>query len=102
MAPACVSGNIAVPEAGLLEGDQEWQADGFILTDNRVRQDYQVQVIVRGKEDQVQVMSLDSANVGELVVPEPHNLDSLIVAVAALAPKTLQPAPYTLIVEPAN
>ncbi len=94
--------NITIPEAGLLENDQDWQAGGFILTDNRVKQDYQVKVIQVGVEDQVLAIPLDANNSGELVIPAPHNLNRLVVAVAALAPKTLQPAPYTLTVEPAN
>jgi hypothetical protein len=94
--------NITIPEASLLENDQDWQAGGFILTDNRVKQDYQVKVIQVGVEDQVLAIPLDANNSGELVIPAPHNLNRLVVAVAALAPKTLQPAPYTLTVEPAN
>jgi bacillopeptidase F (M6 metalloprotease family) len=94
--------NITIPEAGLLENDQDWQAGGFILTDNRVKQDYQVKAIQVGAEDRVVDITLDANNSGELVIPAPHNLNRLVVAVAALAPKTLQPAPYTLTVEPAN
>ncbi|HZA21375.1 MAG TPA: hypothetical protein VFA32_02015, partial [Dehalococcoidia bacterium] len=94
--------NMTIPEAGLLASDQDWQAEGFILTDNRVKQDYQVQVIQVGEEEQVLAVPLNANNSGELVVSAPHDLTRLVVAVAALAPKTLQPAPYTLTVEPAN
>ncbi len=47
-------------------------------------------------------MKLDGSNYGEVLVEAPQNLDRLVVAVAALAPKTLQPAPYTLRVAPAE
>ena len=75
---------------------------GFVLTDNRVRQDYLVQVIEVSETNRVTVMPLDQANLGELIVPAPQTLDRLVVAVAALAPKTRQPAPYTLTVGPAD
>ena len=94
--------NIAIPAAGLLENDPDWQAEGFILIDNRVKQDYQVQVVQVGAESQVQSIPLDADNSGELVVAQPHNLSRLVVVVSALAPRTLQSAPYTLTVEPAS
>lgn len=93
---------IAVPEAGVVEIEQGWRANGFVLTNNRVRQEYIVQVIQVGQDNRVTVIPLDSANSGELVIPNPQELNRLVVAVAALAPKTLQPAPYTLTVEPAS
>lgn len=97
----CVQ-QIAIPEAGLLEGTDGWQARGFVLTDNRVRQDYLVQVIEMAETNRVTLMQLDQANLGELIVPAPQTLDRLVVAVAALAPNTRQPAPYTLTVGPAE
>lgn len=93
---------ISVPEAGLVDADRGWRAEGFILTNNRVRQDYIVQVIEMGRANQVTVLPLDDANSGEMVIPRPQELGRLVVAVAALAPKTRQPATYTLTVEPAE
>jgi immune inhibitor A len=93
---------ISIPEAGLAEDDMDWQAEGFVLISNRVKQDYIIQVIEIGEENRVSALSLDANNTGEMVISSPETSQQLIVAVAALAPKTLQPAPYTLIVEPAN
>jgi hypothetical protein len=93
---------IAMPEAGLLDGTGGWQTRGFVLIDNRVRQDYLVQVIEAAETNRVTLMPLDPANQGELIIPSPQTLDRLVVAVAALAPNTRQPAPYTLTVEPAD
>jgi hypothetical protein len=93
---------ISVPEAGLADQPQGWQAEGFIHTNNRVRQDYIVQVIQVGEGNRVTELPLDAANAGELVIPNAKELRRLVVAVAALAPKTRQPAPYTLAVEPAH
>jgi hypothetical protein len=94
--------HISVPEAGLAKDDMDWQAEGFVLTSNRVKQDYIVQVIEMGEENRVSVLSLDANNMGEIVISSPQTSRQLVVAVAALAPETLQPAPYTLIVEPAS
>ena len=93
---------VSIAEAGMSDWRQGWQAEGFVLTDNRVKQDYIVQVIQVGKESRVTVMPLDGANSGEVIVPAPQTLDRLVVAVAALAPKTRQEATYTLTVEPAG
>jgi hypothetical protein len=90
---------IVVPEAGLVDQSQGWQAEGFIHTNNRVRQDYIVQVIQVGEGNRVVDLPLDAANAGELVIPDPKGLRRLVVVVAALAPKTRQPASYTLTVE---
>ena len=93
---------ISVPEAGLTPSGGGWQAEGFVLTGNRVAQDYIVQVIHTGAPNRVTVMSLDAAKAGELVVASPEAPSQLVVVVAALAPKTRQPAPYALTVEPAG
>jgi hypothetical protein len=90
---------IEIPGSSLTDG---WEANGFILIDNRVEQDYIVQVVEMARANRVRVMPLDTANSGEIVVDAPQDLDRLVVAVAALAPKTLQPAPYTLSVAPAR
>lgn len=94
--------DISVPEAGLEADDWNWQTQGFIRINNRVRQEYIVQVIQIGDENRVSNVPLDSNNSGELLIPDPQALDWLVVVVAALAPRTLQPAPYTLTVEPAQ
>ena len=94
--------NIAIPEVGLRGDEIDWQAEGFVLTDNRVRQDFIVRVIQAGQETQVLTMKLDQNNKGGVVLPSAQNLDRLVVAVAPMAPKTLQPARYTLRISPTN
>jgi hypothetical protein len=93
---------IFVPEVqpGPLSG--EWEAKGFILIDNRVAQDYIVQVIEIDEQNRVSVMKLDGSNDGELLINAPQDLNRLVVAVAALAPKTLQPATYTISAAPSG
>ncbi|MCH7605967.1 MAG: immune inhibitor A [Chloroflexi bacterium] len=93
---------ISIPQLSSGALDEGWQAEGFVHIDNRVRQDYIVQVIELGPEPRVTLIPLDDTNSGELEIPAPERADRLVVAVAAVAPKTKQPASYTLSVEPAN
>ena len=79
-----------------------WQAEGFVLVDNRVPQSFVVKVIQIGPENRVTAIELDSQNSGDLIIQEPENLDRLVVAVGAMAAKTRQHARYRLIVEPAE
>lgn len=92
--------NISVPEAGLTRTDTIWQSAGFVLINNLVKQDYVVQVIQIDQDNQVSTIQLDQNNAGEIVIDSPQTPDRLVVAVSALAPLTLQPAPFTLMVEP--
>ena len=97
----CIRG-VSIPELALtMEGDG-WTAEGFVLTDNRVKQDYIVQVIQIGQVNRVTQMQLDEQNSGSVVIATPEELDRLVVAVAAAAPKTRQEAGYTLAVRRVN
>jgi hypothetical protein len=97
----CVRG-VSVPEAGLADITEGWRAEGFFLINNRVKQDYIVQVIRIAENNRVTVVPLDGANTGEIVIAAPQDQDRLVVAVATLAPKTRQMAPYTLSIQPAD
>ena len=79
-----------------------WRADGFALIDNRVNQDFIVQVIELGSQTRLSEMPLDQDKSGAFTIAEPSNLERLMVVVAALAPHTRQPASYTIAVESAN
>ena len=96
---------IVVPEIALAGGglsEDGWQAAGFLRIDNRVPQDYIVQIIEVGDETTVREMVLDENNFGEMVIRGLQDLDEVTVVVAALAPKTDQEARYTLMIEPAT
>ena len=91
--------DISVPEVDFFDrgpGSRGWQSEGFVWTDNRVSQEYIVQVIEVGEETRVREIPLDGSNRGELVVGGLGELDRVVVVVAALSPKTLQDAGYTL------
>ena len=83
-------------------GGADWQAEGFIWTDNRVPQDYIVQVIEVGDGTRVRRMELDVKNRGGVLIEGLEDLDEVVIVVAALASKTLQEAGYTLSVAPAS
>ncbi|PKB73004.1 MAG: hypothetical protein BZY75_04075 [SAR202 cluster bacterium Io17-Chloro-G7] len=82
--------------------DERWQADGFILIANRVKQDYIVQVIESRDENRVTQFNLDQTNQGELIIPSLKGAERLVLAIASLAPKTRIDTSYTLSVEPAD
>ena len=97
---------IEILEAGILADAMGWQPTGFILTDNRVRQRYIVRIIQKGEANRVTAITLapdgSGALVGEVVVDQYPGLKRLVVAVAGMAPGTMQKAPYRLTVEPAS
>ena len=99
--------NLSLSAAGINDNDNNgWVPNGFVLINNRVQQDYLVQVIQVDRDDQASVVTLEldpaQPGRGALVIDSPQLLDRLLVVVAALAPYTLEPAPYTLTVEPAG
>ena len=97
--------DISVAEVALFDDGQEvggWQAEGFVLTDNRVPQEYIVRIIEVGEEVRVRDMELDDNVQGEVVISDLGNLDEAVIVVAAIAPKTLQEASYTLTLEPVS
>jgi len=82
------------------DGPDGWQAEGFVLVDNRVRQEFVVQVIQVAKEVSVTRMVLDHENAGELIIQDPESLERLVVVVGAMAAKSRQHAGYRLSAEP--
>ena len=99
----CLRG-LGIVDGGDTHPIADWEPRGFALIDNRTPQTYVVQVIERGAErgaaPRVVVMELDQDNAGLVDIPARKDAERLVVAVAALAPKTFQPASYTLTVEP--
>ena len=95
----CIRG-VSIPEAGLSDSPEGWIAEGFVLTNNTVKQDYIVQVIQVAEDNRVTRMLLDESNSGSVIIAAPGELDQLVVVVAALAAKTRQEATYTLSVKP--
>ena len=97
----CLDG-VSIPEIEFFDSglaSDGWQADGFLRIDNVVSQEFVVQIIEVGDQVKVREVELDDENRGELAIRGLEGLDEVVVVVAALAPKTLQPARYTLTLE---
>ena len=96
------AGTTAASAYGIAADDPGWEAQGFVFTDNVVRQEFQVQLLTTGDNPQVRQMPLDANNAGKLTVQPPRDGERLIVAVGSMAEKTRQPVSYTLSVTPAE
>ena len=93
---------LSLASAGITPGDNGWEADGFIFTDNVVPQNFQVQLVTIGENPKVGQMLLDLNNTGRLTVLPPKKGERLIVAVGSLAEKTRESANYSLRLDPVN
>ena len=92
------SGGGQVIEAG-------WEPQGFVWTDNRVRQGFMVQLIYEGNGDspnRVLQVELDSDNRGSITLDPDARAKRVIAVVQPVAPSTRVPANYTLRLEPAG
>jgi hypothetical protein len=85
---------------GKVTDAQPWVANGFVFVDNRIRQRYIVQLIQSGDENRVVQVELDQNNSGQITVERPEDFDRTVLAVQSLAPRTRQPADYSLMLEP--
>ena len=95
--------DIALPQAGFLddaEGGDLWEAQGFVRAENRLPQRFSVRFLYGGEQTVVVEVPLDADQSGRATIPpRPAGTQRAYVAVAALAPLTLEPAPFTLAVE---
>ncbi|MDP6495356.1 MAG: immune inhibitor A, partial [Dehalococcoidia bacterium] len=96
--------DISVPEIDYsddAEDDGSWDALGFIRTNNRVPQDYLVQIIEMGEVITIRNMPLDQDRSGSLILRGfGAGLERAVVIIAPIAPKTTQSSSYVLSVEP--
>ena len=97
--PGMFIDDVAIPEIGYFEdfedGPGQWQAEGWLLTDNILDQRWIVQVIETMEDGSVQVhrLSLGPDGKGSLTLTGVSSSD-LILAVSALAPVTVEQASY--------
>jgi bacillopeptidase F (M6 metalloprotease family) len=96
--PGVVLDDIQVPELGLLDTvetlDAGWQADGFLRTQQMVEQYWSVTLIKYGALPKVQPISIDAgAATTQIEVP----VEGATLLISAMAPFTLQPSDYRLI-----
>ena len=95
--------DISIPEIGFFDDgeteDGQWEAEGFVRTDNRVPQSFIVLAVLEGEPNRVVEMELDASNTGELVLEGLENAERTTIIVAPFAQATRQEASYTLTVE---
>ncbi len=97
--PGWAIDDIQIPELGFFDdvegGENGWQAEGFVRTNNFVPQRYLVQLITFGDEVQVQRLPLSEDQRGRWEVPlASARLDRAVLTISGLAPVTTERAPY--------
>jgi hypothetical protein len=97
--------DVRIPELGYdddMESDTgEWQADGFVYSDNQVSQRYRVQLITMGRTFQVLPMSLDETQRGQLELQGlGGDVSSAVLVISAIAPVTTEVAGYEYTIQP--
>jgi immune inhibitor A len=96
--------DVAIPEIGYAddveEGDGEWQAAGFVRTNDLVPQSYLVLLIGLGDTVTVTRLPVQDDQTGEwTVLLGREELHEAVLVVSGMAPLTTQPAPYRLEIE---
>jgi hypothetical protein len=100
--PGFALDDVAIPEIGFFDDvetlNSGWIAEGFIRTDNVLRQRFIVQIIEQGNPPgsppAVTRMPLDAANRGSLTIGRPGQKTRAILVVSAQAPVTTEIASY--------
>jgi hypothetical protein len=97
--------DVCILETGFCDdlesGTQDWEARGFVYSDNRVRQRYLVQAIqiAQGEALRVLQMPLDEAQQGKLELRNVGPDDRIVLVISALAPVTTEQASYSYRIE---
>ena len=96
--PGLCLDDIAIPELGYsydAETAGEWEATGFIRSNNIVPQEWIVQVIEFGAETTIEEMELEKTREGRLVIEGfGDDVERAVLVISALAPSTTQIASY--------
>ena len=104
--PGMCIGDIEISGDADLTDAEDWIPDGFVLVNNRVRQDWIVWVIVEGSEPLALRMDLTRNPAEDLLIGsvplEGMSDRRVVVAVAPVAPATMQPGVYRVWVEAAQ
>ncbi len=92
--------NLAIPELNYTDageaGPGDWEASGWILTDNTVTQRWLAQLIsIAGDNVTVQQMPVGADGRGKLTLADLGDLDEAILVISALAPVTTEAASYS-------
>ena len=100
--PGFAVDDISIPELNYnydAESEENWVADGFILSSNLVPQRYFAQIVKSGRQPSIETMPLDDARRGQLIV-HGDGSGKVVLIVAAAAPATSEAARYEYSVQP--
>ncbi|UCC64924.1 MAG: immune inhibitor A, partial [Anaerolineae bacterium] len=102
----CVD-DVAIPELGYAHdaerGDDGWDGEGFVRTDNILPQRFIVQLIEMDDESRVRPMALDELQEGHLAVRGlGDELEGAMLIVSGYAPVTTELASYEYTITPLN
>jgi hypothetical protein len=98
--------DIAIPEIGFnddAETDNGWAAEGFFRSDNTIPQTWSLQLVTHRRDGATSVRALRADTAGHLAEPIPSlggDIDSAILVVSGLAPRTLETAPFRVSLHP--
>ena len=104
--PGMFIDDVEIPEIGYFEdfeeGPGQWQAEGWLLTDNILSQRWIVQLIETNADGSVQVLRLPVGpdGRGSLSLTDISGREDLVLAISALAPITVEQASYRYQVTP--
>ena len=79
--------------------DLEWVPNGFVWTNNLVRQSFIVQVVYEGDDghdNRVVQLPLDNRNRGEVMIEPVPGVNRIVAIIQPTAPSTRMPASYTI------
>jgi hypothetical protein len=98
--------DLRIPEIGWTddaEGENDWQANGFVLLRDAVPQRFQVQLVRMAGETTVEDVPLDASNRGEVTIRGVGtSIQRAVLIVSAVSPVTTREAGFRLTAEPAK
>lgn len=102
--PGLLIDNLRIPEINWQDdgetGEGDWTANGWILTDNSIKQDWLVQVLeLGGGTLTVERMEIGPDGVGELRIDNMADLQEAMMIVSAIAPATTEKANYSYTID---
>ncbi|MBI4305313.1 MAG: immune inhibitor A [Chloroflexi bacterium] len=86
------------------ESDRDWQIQGFARINDRIPQDWLVQIVRAkpGRATQVSQLPISAAGEGEAAIKTIESDETLLVIVSPVSPGSLSPAPFNLKVTPSG
>ena len=105
--PGMFIDSVSIPEIDYYQdfenGPNDWESEGWLLTNNELQQRWSVQVIeplARGGDVKVHRLTIDENGHGELQLSGVETKKDLTLVISALAPVTVEPASYQFEITP--